>query len=209
MGRPHGIVRVLWSKGVAGPNGCIIWTGSADRGGYGKTRFNGKHTTAHQAAYEAMVGPVPEGMELDHTCHTRDRSCNGGRTCQHRKCFNPHHLEPVTPKENTLRSENTGPGQNYRREVCANGHPFTEANTHIRPNGNRTCRECARLSVERRVQSPPQPPKAETCRRGHRFTPENTYQNGAVNTCRECRRASQADYRARKRARLTGVEVAR
>lgn len=202
------LTRVLWSKGVAGPNGCLVWTAGTQRGGYGKVQIGDRHTTAHQAAYEAMIGPVPAGLELDHTCHTEDATCPGGPLCPHRKCFNPFHLEPVTPGENTRRSLTAPAAVNARREVCVNGHPFTEENTRDRKRqgGGRTCKECARDSYAERTQAPHQPPQTETCHRGHPFTPENTIQIGAVNTCRVCRRASQAEYRARRRARRAGGE---
>lgn len=45
---------------------------------------------AHRVAYELWVGPIPEGMELDHRCKVR-------------ACINPAHLEPVTHAENMRR----------------------------------------------------------------------------------------------------------
>jgi len=37
-----------------------------------------------------MVGPVPDGLELDHLCRNR-------------YCVNPHHLEAVSHRTNVLR----------------------------------------------------------------------------------------------------------
>lgn len=47
---------------------------------------------AHRLIYTMLIGEIPEGMVLDHLCRNR-------------RCVNPHHLEPVTVKENTHRGE--------------------------------------------------------------------------------------------------------
>lgn len=49
---------------------------------------------AHKALYEKHIGPVPPGLQLDHTCKRRE-------------CVNPWHLELVTPAVNTRRSRVT------------------------------------------------------------------------------------------------------
>lgn len=73
--------------------GCWIWQGSKHwRWGYGHLAVNRRIRSAHCVYYERLVGPIPEGLELDHTCHRRD-------------CVNPKHLEPVTPAINTRRSQ--------------------------------------------------------------------------------------------------------
>lgn len=75
-------------------NGCIEWTGCRNRKGYGHT--TGK--SAHRAVYEATVGPIPEGLQLDHLC-------------MNPPCVNVDHLEPVTPRENSLRMWRAKRGQ--------------------------------------------------------------------------------------------------
>lgn len=79
----------LFSRLEITPSGCLLWTGTVDRGGYGKITF---------------VGPVPDGMELDHLCHSRDAVCPGGDGCMHRRCASPDHLEIVSPLVNTRRA---------------------------------------------------------------------------------------------------------
>lgn len=80
---------------------------------------------AHRFAYEALVGPIPKGLEIDHLCFVRN-------------CVNPGHMEPVTSAVNTLRS--TGPtAANAAKDQCVNGHPFD----FTRPDGERGCLRCA------------------------------------------------------------------
>lgn len=77
------------------PNACWLWPRRRTRQGYGMLglRMDGRYHQflAHRVAYEILKGPIPEDMELDHTCRTR-------------ACYNPAHLEPVTGAENTQRS---------------------------------------------------------------------------------------------------------
>jgi hypothetical protein len=64
---------------AAGWGGCILRTVAIDRDGYGLIReSNGKTRRAHRVAYELLVGPIADGLHLDHHCHTRDLSCPGG-----------------------------------------------------------------------------------------------------------------------------------
>lgn len=107
--------------------GCWRWTGSFYKDGYGQvgsTKFNSKR--AHRVAYELLVGPIPEGMVLDHLC-------------RHTWCQNPRHLEPVTHAENIRRGVGR-PAQNARKTHCKNGHPFDRVNI----NGERFCSVCTR-----------------------------------------------------------------
>src|SRR4051794_13226853 len=50
------------------PSACWPWPGPVNSHGYG--HYLGR--SAHRWAFEQFVGPIPEGMELDHTCHTRN-----------------------------------------------------------------------------------------------------------------------------------------
>ena len=82
--------------------------------------------SAHIWSYEHWVGPVPDGLELDHLCHNR-------------WCVNWAHLEPVTRRENVARSNR------YHPEQCPAQHPYDAENTYISPEGKRHCRTCTRL----------------------------------------------------------------
>ena len=73
-------------------NGCLLWTAVLINEGYGRFWYEGKHTLAHRAAYEIFVGPIPDGMTVDHECHNKDPICPGGIYCLHRRCVNYDHL---------------------------------------------------------------------------------------------------------------------
>lgn len=77
-----------------GPGGCWLWTGALSDDGYGQFQLGCRRVIAHRFAYELCVGPIPDGLHIDHVY------ANG---CRYRNCVNPNHLEPVTPKENTRR----------------------------------------------------------------------------------------------------------
>jgi hypothetical protein len=71
--------------------GCWNWTGARTPKGYGQIRLaTGQTAYTHRESYETFVGPIPEGLHIDHLCRNRG-------------CFNPAHLEPVTPKVNARR----------------------------------------------------------------------------------------------------------
>jgi len=138
-----------------GWGGCWIYTGRASGNGYGMLKTRGVTKVAHRIVYEDQVGPIPDGLELDHLCHSTHPSCPGGRSCWHRRCINPAHLEPVTGAENNLRSLSPS-AVNSRKKSCIWGHEFTPENTrHRKPKKPgqqpyRACRACHREGRHRR-----------------------------------------------------------
>lgn len=117
-------------------NGCWIWQLSISVWGYGRIKIwvdgGQKLISAHRYAYEALVGPIPDGLQIDHLCRVRS-------------CVNPDHLEPVTPGENTRRRPKATP-----ITACRRGHAFTPENTRLNPAGFRNCRACDRMRNEAR-----------------------------------------------------------
>lgn len=121
--------------------------------GYVKASHHGVSRMGHDLAYEMVVGPIPPGMVLDHTCHTNDPSCLGGDTCLHRACWNPSHLEPVTSIENFARGRRPHLTKARRlsgRTHCKHNHPWVPENLHTRKSGNQECLICIRLREQRR-----------------------------------------------------------
>lgn len=134
----------FWSK-VEKSEGCWLWIAATNDHGYGYISIDGRMVRAHVFAYEQEFGPVPDGMVLDHTCHTSDVSCEGGRSCVHRRCVRPSHLTPTTNRQNVL-SGKTLAGDNARKTECSKGHPFNDENTYVAPDGSRKCRMCRRAT---------------------------------------------------------------
>src|SRR5699024_5243090 len=50
--------------------GCLLWTGGASSTGYGIIKVGGKDVGAHRYAWEREYGPIPNGLHIDHKCHT-------------------------------------------------------------------------------------------------------------------------------------------
>ena len=101
---------------------CILWTGSIISSGYGNKYVAGRGMVlAHRLAYEAAIGPIPGGLEIDHLCRVK-------------LCVNPDHLEAVTHQENVRRAI---------ADVCRRGHIIDETNHYTNPkSGMRRCRIC-------------------------------------------------------------------
>jgi hypothetical protein len=132
--KPKPLYERMMSKiDVDSLSGCWRWLGghAVGRGNshYGKVGGeDGRTLRAHRAMYEILVGPIPEGLTLDHLC-------------KNTLCVNPQHLEIVSGSENSRRTRTT---------CCKNGHPWTEENTIYEtknsryPGQGRRCRACAK-----------------------------------------------------------------
>jgi len=98
-----------------GPAECWPWTGTIiSTTGYGQIVWDGGPVSAHVVAWELATGLIPAAFWVDHDCHNRDATCQGGVTCPHRPCQNPMHLDAVTPGVNQARSALTKAGRGWR-----------------------------------------------------------------------------------------------
>lgn len=133
------LARRIKSRTVVTPDGCWQWTGGKSEG-YGRLSFDGVLYYTHRAMFEALVGPIPDGLTIDHLCRNR-------------ACCNPAHLEPVTRGENVRRGI-AGAVTRARfakaraaRTHCKHGHDLAVVGTYTRTvQGYETkvCRECGR-----------------------------------------------------------------
>lgn len=116
----------FWSK-VEKSDTCWVWTAGVTGSGYGSFWLRpGRTVVAHRASYEAEVGPVPNGLVLDHLCRNR-------------RCVNPSHLEPVTNQENLRRGVQS---LDFTKR-CGRGHDTTLPGAiRVKPDGRRECRAC-------------------------------------------------------------------
>jgi hypothetical protein len=69
---------------------CWHWRGAVTSSGYGSVAYEGRLWSTHRLAYELLIGPIPDGLQIDHLCRNK-------------VCCNPQHLEPVTAQENLRR----------------------------------------------------------------------------------------------------------
>ena len=124
---------VRFESFVMRTDGCWHWIGHL-RSGYGRLMVNGSFISAHRMSYEHFVGPIPDGLEIDHLCRNRS-------------CVNPDHLEPVTRTENIRRG--TSPAaRNAVKSHCPRGHEFSGENLLLRNRKNHVGRVCRACNIE-------------------------------------------------------------
>ena len=136
---------------------CWVWTGSVWPNGYGQLMHEGKHWLAHRLSYTLHVGPIPEGLVLDHLCRVPP-------------CINPDHLEPVTLRINLARGMSPT-AQVIRSGICHRGHALTASNLYTPPGDPRQarCRECMRIvraeryAIEKQLLGKPDATRGRLC----------------------------------------------
>lgn len=221
MGRAKNTPEDFWPRvdTSAGEDGCWVWTGSLSAAGYGYFWIDGHGHTAHRYAYERLIGPIPAGLTLDHTCHNDDKDCLDGSKCLHRRCVNPAHLVPETLSQNRKNSTRKRPHTKFGTEIhpapthCPKGHPYTDENTgwvERRGHRERYCKACNREKVYRAKHGVDRPADwdeslsragVEVCHRGHAYDEANTKYDSTTGKrrCRECERINWKASRERAR----------
>jgi hypothetical protein len=126
----------FWAKvDRRSPAECWQWQANASPNGYGRFYRDGRQHGAHRVAYELNVGPIPEGLTIDHLC-------------KNTRCVNPNHLEAVPAAVNMLRGDSPC-ARNARKTHCKHGHEFTPENTRLSSRG-RACLTCEKEALKRR-----------------------------------------------------------
>lgn len=187
---------------------CWLWLGKPDSNGYGRLQVGKKSCKAYRVSYELHREAIPNGMYVDHICHNVDETCKGGKTCKHRLCVNPNHLELTSKRGNTLSGKSFS-ARFARRTKCNYGHPFDTHNTVINKSGYRSCKTCRRLQSEKQRRKKGIPKRTEVilsrkqthCKKGHEFTPENTRIYKGSQHCKECSRSRCREFMRKKRSR--------
>lgn len=109
---PQAAIDRFWARvdRSGGPDACWPWTGkSTMRYGYGLLTWKQRLVNAARLAYELVVGPIPAGLDLLHSCDNPP-------------CCNPKHLRPGTHMENMIDMDTRKRGANQfgpRRKYAA------------------------------------------------------------------------------------------
>lgn len=121
-------VERFWAK-VQKTDDCWLWIGAKNSNSrvlpYGRFLWHGKVHVAHRVSWWIAGRDIPSGYELDHLCRNAS-------------CVNPDHLDLVTRSENLKRKPR------IKKEMCPQGHFYTEENTYTYPDGRYACKECVR-----------------------------------------------------------------
>jgi hypothetical protein len=107
----------------------LIGKGSLHSDGYLVKRIGGRLAYSHRLAYEKVVGPIPEGMVIHHTC-------------ENKRCVNVEHMTLLTRAEH---------GQHHHQpiEVCPRCGGTERIQIRTRP-GKSYCAPCERERDRRR-----------------------------------------------------------
>lgn len=93
-----GVLPANMTRRISFTDDCWNWQGAVTSSGYGSVGHRGRIWSTHRLAYELLIGPIPDGLQIDHLCRNK-------------LCCNPWHLEPVTVQENRRRQHVARYGQ--------------------------------------------------------------------------------------------------
>lgn len=128
------IDKVLTNITMEPNSGCWLFLRNATfnkaGGMYGYVFQNGKSHRVHRVTYEHFVGPIPDGLVLDHKCRVT-------------LCVNPNHLRPMTNYANAALG--VPHAHQLAKTHCPQGHPYSGDNLYFNSKRrNRVCRTCTR-----------------------------------------------------------------
>lgn len=85
----------FWSQvDIRGNEDCWYWKGLKNQG-YSRFYYQGRNRYAHRVAWQLTNGPIPEGLQVLHSCDTPE-------------CVNPGHLHLGTHAENMKEMKEKG-----------------------------------------------------------------------------------------------------
>jgi hypothetical protein len=120
----------FWARTRQTPNGCLEWTGSKLRGGYGGLTFHRKSWQAHRWIMAVLHGE--SDLLVLHSCPGKDNP----------SCVNPAHLRYGTRRENAMDALERGQLVPKQKTHCKYGHELTDENRYRRPGGGSECYTC-------------------------------------------------------------------
>lgn len=204
------LLRRLLKKSRRTESGCLEWTGWRGATGYGFTSFRGRQRPTHRLMYRITKGPIPEGMQILHSCDNPP-------------CMEPDHISQGTGQKNMQESVERGRHFEAVKTHCDQGHELSGDQVHTEKNGRRHCKVCSRIrhrinagwpeelarsapkgytgQIPRglnRVKPPPRRPHgAPHCTKGHELSGANRYVTPKGNVeCRKCRQIARDRYAA-------------
>lgn len=129
----------LLNKCAQNENGCFVWSGKTNPGGYGKMRLM-QEQLAHRVSWVVTNGPIPEGRDVLHKCDNPP-------------CCNPDHLFLGTDEDNAKDRKNKGrngkgPGPNTEHWISLRAQVLKK-----KAEGARTVEVARELGIAERVVS--------------------------------------------------------
>lgn len=101
VARSKRFVERFW-KSTDRTGDCWLWTKGCRTNGYGQTWHEGVNSLAHRVAWVLTYGPIPDGLQVCHTCDIR-------------RCINPEHLFLGTQSDNMVDCSSKGRIARYNK----------------------------------------------------------------------------------------------
>jgi hypothetical protein len=149
-------------------SGCWVWTGTRTNGGYGVIY----RKRAHRLMYEQVNGPIPAGLELDHTC-------------ENPPCINPDHLDAVTRPEHIRRTQDRL-GKSHLHvaavEMRRQGFKYQEIADALGWSDRVSAHAAVRYAIEKGLVDPESVPRRKTLTDADRADMTAMYRAGMKQT---------------------------